>query len=63
MLTEQVFAYPGLGRTVVMAGMQSDAPLLLGITLFSALFVYAGNSIANYLYHIVNPEIRRKEND
>lgn len=62
-LAEQVFAYPGLGRTVVMAGMQSDAPLLLGITLFSALFVYAGNSIANYLYHIVNPEIRRKEND
>lgn len=62
-LAEQVFAYPGLGRTVVMAGMQSDAPLLLGITLFSVLFVYTGNSIANYLYHIVNPEIRGKEND
>jgi peptide/nickel transport system permease protein len=57
-LAEQVFAYPGLGRAVVMAGMQSDAPLLLGITLFSALFVFTGNSIANGLYHLVNPEVR-----
>lgn len=62
-LAEQVFSYPGLGRTVVMAGMQSDAPLLLGITLFSVLFVFTGNSVANYLYHIINPEIRGKEND
>ncbi|GMO24857.1 MAG: ABC transporter permease [Termitinemataceae bacterium] len=58
-LAEQVFAYPGLGRTAVMAGMQSDAPLLLGITLFSALFVFTGNTIANSLYHIINPEVKK----
>jgi peptide/nickel transport system permease protein len=62
-LTEQVFAYPGLGRTIVQAGMQSDVPLLLGITLFSALFVFTGNSVADILYHRLNPEIRRNSHD
>jgi len=31
---------------------------LLGITLFSALFVCAGNLIANLLYGAVDPQIR-----
>jgi peptide/nickel transport system permease protein len=58
-LAEQVFAYPGLGRTAVRAGIQSDMPLLLGITLFSALFVFAGNWIADTLYQVLDPRIRR----
>jgi peptide/nickel transport system permease protein len=58
-LAEQVFAYPGLGRTAVRAGVQSDTPLLLGITLFSALFVFSGNAIADALYQTLNPQIRR----
>jgi peptide/nickel transport system permease protein len=58
-LAEQVFAYPGLGRTAVRAGIQSDMPLLLGITLFSALFVFAGNAAADALYKTLNPQIRR----
>jgi peptide/nickel transport system permease protein len=61
-LAEQVFAYPGLGRTAVRAGIQSDTPLLLGITLFSALFVFAGNCIADALYQLLNPQIRRVGN-
>ena len=32
--------------------------LLLGVTLFSALFVCVGNMIANLLYGIVDPQIR-----
>jgi peptide/nickel transport system permease protein len=62
-LAEQVFAYPGLGRTAVRAGIQSDMPLLLGITLFSALFVFAGNWIADILYQVLNPQIRRFNHD
>ena len=38
-LAENVFSYPGLGSAVSAAGLQGDVPLLLGITLFSALFV------------------------
>lgn len=40
------------------AGMASDVPLLLGITLFSALFVFVGNMLANIIYGIVDPQIR-----
>lgn len=57
-LAENVFSYPGLGAAASAAGMGSDVPLLLGITLFSALFVFAGNMIANIIYGIVDPQIR-----
>lgn len=57
-LVEQVFSYPGLGRAAVEAGLRSDVPLLLGVTLFSALFVFIGNSIANMIYGLVDPKIR-----
>lgn len=57
-LAERVFSYPGLGSTAVVAGMHADAPLLLGIALFSALFVFAGNLTANILYGVIDPQIR-----
>lgn len=56
-LAENVFSYPGLGSAVAAAGLNSDVPLLLGITLFSALFVCVGNLIANLLYGVVDPRI------
>ena len=46
-LVEQVFSYPGLGQAAVTAGLGSDVPLLLGITLNSAVFVFAGNLTAD----------------
>lgn len=57
-LAENVFSYPGLGSAVSAAGLNSDVPLLLGVTLFSALFVCVGNLIANLLYGVVDPQIR-----
>lgn len=57
-LAENVFSYPGLGSAVAAAGLNSDVPLLLGITMFSALFVCVGNAIADLLYGVVDPRIR-----
>ena len=57
-MAENVFSYPGLGSAVSAAGLNGDVPLLLGITLFSALFVAVGNFIANLLYVVVDPGIR-----
>lgn len=57
-LAETVFSYPGLGAAASAAGMGSDIPLLLGITLFSTLFVFVGNMLANIIYGIVDPQIR-----
>lgn len=59
-LAETVFSYPGLGSAVAAAGLNSDVPLLLGITLFSTLFVFTGNLIANIIYGVVDPRIREE---
>lgn len=57
-LAEQVFSYPGLGQATVQAGLRGDVPLLLGIVLFSALFVFAGNLAADLIYAVVDPRIK-----
>ncbi|WP_019240782.1 MULTISPECIES: ABC transporter permease [Bacillus] len=57
-LVEQVFSYPGLGNAAVAAGTGGDVPLLLGITLFSALFVFVGNVIGDVIIHTIDPRIR-----
>lgn len=57
-LAEQVFSYPGLGQATVQAGLRGDVPLLLGIVIFSALFVFTGNLIADLIYRVVDPRIR-----
>lgn len=57
-LAEQVFSYPGLGQLTVQAGLRGDVPLLLGIVIFSAIFVFVGNLIADFLYTIVDPRMR-----
>lgn len=58
-LVEQVFSYPGLGQAAVTAGLGSDLPLLLGITVVSAAIVFGGNLVADLLYGAVDPKIRR----
>ena len=60
-LVEQVFSYPGIGRATVAAGLRSDVPLLLGIVLFSTIFVFFGNMIADIIYNFVDPRIKEGE--
>lgn len=61
-LVEQVFSYPGLGQAAVSAGLLGDTPLLLGIAMVTAVMVFTGNMIANILYGIIDPRIRRGVN-
>jgi len=58
-LVEQIYSYPGLGQAAVTAGLGSDVPLLLGITMISAVIVFGGNLLANILYGVVDPRIRK----
>ncbi len=58
-LVEQVFSYPGLGQAAVSAGLGSDIPLLMGITMIGAAIVFAGNFIADILYEIIDPRMRK----
>jgi peptide/nickel transport system permease protein len=60
-LVEQVFSYPGIGQAAVAAGLRSDVPLLLGIVIISALFVFFGNLIADIIYEFIDPRIKQQE--
>ena len=57
-LAEQVFSYPGIGNAAVTAALRGDIPLLLGVALVAALFVFVGNMLANIFYGVVDPRIR-----
>jgi len=56
-LAEQVFAWPGLGRATVEAGLKGDVPLLLAIALLTTLVVSSGNLIADRLYTRLDPRM------
>lgn len=60
-IVEKIFSYPGLGQAVVDAGLKSDVPLLLSIVLFSAIFVFVGNLIADILYKFIDPRVKDDE--
>ena len=59
-LAETVFSYPGLGTATTAAGLKGDVPLLLGIAIFSAIFVFVGNFIANILYGVLDPRLKEE---
>lgn len=48
-IIETVFNFPGIGQTLVQSGLSGDTPLLLGITLYCAIFVFIGNATASIL--------------
>lgn len=57
-LAEQIFSYPGLGQAMVESGLKGDIPLLLGLVIFSSIFVFVGNLIADILYFLLDPRIK-----
>ena len=56
---EQIFSYPGLAGMVQEAGLKGDMALLLGIVLISAIWVFAGNMLADILYAVIDPRIKQ----
>jgi peptide/nickel transport system permease protein len=57
-LTEQVFSLNGIGRYAVTAIMQSDLPVILGVTLFGAFFIVLCNLVVDLLYPLIDPRVR-----
>lgn len=56
-LTETVFAWPGIGRLMFDALMQRDYNLLLGCFLFTAAMAVLFNLITDFVYTVVDPRI------
>jgi len=57
-ITETVFAWPGIGRLFVQAMFARDYPLLMGILLMGAATVIIFNLVADLLYGLLDPRIR-----
>jgi peptide/nickel transport system permease protein len=56
-LTETVYAWPGIGRLMFEALAQRDYNLLLGVFLVSSAMVILFNIATDLVYRIVDPRI------
>ncbi len=63
LLVEVVTGWPGLGSLVLEATMARDLYVVIGAVMLSALFMLAGNLIADLLLFTCDPRIRAGESD
>ena len=56
-LTETVFAWPGLGRLMILAIEVRDYPLVLGIIFMLSVIVMLLNLLTDIVYSILDPRI------
>jgi peptide/nickel transport system permease protein len=59
-ITEYVFALPGVGRLVVDAVFARDYPLVQGVVLLIAVGFILSNLLVDVLYGVIDPRIRRR---
>lgn len=59
-LTETVFAYPGIGRGIYEAVTRLDFPVLQGAFLFLAVTVVVVNIITDIVYGLLDPRVKAK---
>ena len=58
-ISETIFSINGIGRLAVDAISRRDIPLLQGTVLFTTVIVIVGNLIADCLYTVLDPRIRK----
>src|SRR5699024_1509773 len=56
-VTEKIFNWPGIGLLFIDSVFQRDYPIIMAMTMISAVLVVIGNLIADILYAIVDPRI------
>ncbi|MFN3430503.1 MAG: ABC transporter permease [Candidatus Sericytochromatia bacterium] len=57
-ITEQIFAWPGVGRLFIDSLGKSDYPVVMAIMFISATLVVLSNLLADILYAALDPRIR-----
>jgi peptide/nickel transport system permease protein len=57
-LTESVFAWPGLGRLLLDATQARDYPILMGMFILISLSVILANLVTDFVYAFLDPRIR-----
>jgi len=56
-LTETVFAWPGIGRLAVGAVFERDYPVIMGVNLVVAAVVITANLVTDLAYTVIDPRI------
>ncbi|RWL91733.1 MAG: ABC transporter permease [Mesorhizobium sp.] len=57
-VVEAVYGWPGIGQLAWQAIQQVDVPIIMGVTLVSALAIVLGNLLADFVAPFVDPRIR-----
>jgi len=57
-LTESIFAWPGIGRYAFRASTSQDFPAIMGVSMLIALIYMLTNFIVDVLYFVIDPRIR-----
>lgn len=58
LVTETIFGWPGMGRLFVDALTMKEYPVLMGMMMFTAVFVIIGNLLADIGVAMVDPRVR-----
>jgi len=62
-LTETVFNWPGVGRTIYLAILQRDAPVVIGGTIILVMIFVVMNLIVDIIYALLDPRIRYEKKE
>lgn len=57
-ISENIFSLPGLGSLAVDAVINSDLPIITGITLVTASIIIFANLVVDLLYAVIDPRVR-----
>ncbi len=57
-VVESVFGWPGIGQLAWQAIQRVDTPIIMGVTLVSALAIVLGNLLADIITPFIDPRIR-----
>ncbi|HEX7101121.1 MAG TPA: ABC transporter permease [Nitrolancea sp.] len=57
-ITEQIFAWNGLGQLIVTSASKRDTPVVMTMVMISAVAIVIGNLLADICYRFVDPRIQ-----
>lgn len=58
LVAETIFSWPGMGRLFVDALNMKEYPILMGMIMFTALFVIVGNLLADIAIALIDPRVK-----
>jgi len=57
-ITETLFALPGIGQLAVKSIETNDFPMVMGVTVLGALFIAVANLVVDVVYAFLDPRVR-----